>query len=106
MNTKMSLITILIAAVITFTLRAFPFLVFRGERKIPEKLQRLGKLLPSAIMAILIIYCLKGVGTSFQTDGIFQLLSVGVVALTYKWKHQTLFSIFLGTACYMILIRI
>ena len=106
MNVKMILIAILISAGITFGLRALPFVIFRGERNIPEKMRKLGDILPSAIMAILIVYCLKSVNTAFWTDGIFQLIAVFVVFVTYKWKHNTLLSILLGTVCYMLLIRI
>ena len=50
------LAAILISAVITFALRALPFILFKDNRMLPGWLQRLGKLLPSAIMAVLIAY--------------------------------------------------
>lgn len=71
-------ITILISAAITFLIRALPFIFFNGSRQMPEKVRKLGEVLPSAIMA---------------------------VAITYKWKHNTLISILIGTLCYMLLIR-
>ena len=60
--------------------------------------------LPSAIMAVLIVYCLKDAGTDLRGVALPQFLAVGVVAVTYKWKHQTLFSIAAGTLVYMILL--
>lgn len=105
MNTEMSLLAIFIAALITFGLRAFPFLLFRGEKVLPEKIQRLGEILPSAIMAILVVYCLKDVGDAFMADGIWKLLAVLIVAGSYKWKHNTLLSILLGTVSYMVLLK-
>lgn len=95
---------ILISAGITFFLRALPFLMFKGKKQLPEKVTRLGKILPSAIMAVLIVYCLKDVRTDFAGSGRFQLIAVAVVALSYKWKHNTFISIIAGTACYMILL--
>jgi branched-subunit amino acid transport protein AzlD len=95
---------ILLAAAITFTLRALPFLLFHGERKMPQKLVELGKILPSAIMAVLIVYCLKDAGSDWTGIGIPKLISVAVVAVSYKWKHNTLLSILAGTVCYMILL--
>ncbi len=97
---------ILISAIITFTLRALPFIVFNDKRKMPEKMIYLGKILPLSIMAVLVIYCLKDVGDDFMGNGIFKIISVLVVAVTYKMKHSTLISILCGTICYMCLIRL
>lgn len=69
----------------------------------PEKLIYLGKILPSAIMAVLIVYCLKDANRDVQGVGIVQFVAVIVVAVSYKWKHNTLMSIALGTACNMLL---
>ena len=97
---------IALSGAITFSLRAFPFLIFGGERKMPERLVYLGNILPSAIMAVLIVYCLKDVAGDFWTKGVPQLAAVLVVAVSYKWKHNTFISIILGTACNMVLMHI
>ncbi|MDO4500831.1 MAG: AzlD domain-containing protein [Erysipelotrichaceae bacterium] len=94
---------ILVSALITFGLRALPFLIFKDGKKMPDKLMYLGKILPSAIMAVLIVYCLKGVITSFNYS---ELLAAIVVFITYKWKHNTMLSILLGTLCNMLLIHL
>lgn len=60
MNTKYILIGIAVSAVVTFALRALPFVIFNGKRQMPEMLVKLGKVLPATIMAVLIVYCLKG----------------------------------------------
>ena len=106
MSTSMVFVAIFISAIITFFLRALPFLVFRGEKKMPDKLVYLGKILPSAIMAVLIVYCLKDMAGDWTGIGIPKLISVGIVAVSYIWKHNTLFSILAGTACYMILLAL
>jgi branched-subunit amino acid transport protein AzlD len=106
MSTGRICIAILISAAITFLLRALPFLYFRGNKKMPEKLVYLGNILPSAIMAVLIVYCLKDIGSNWVGIGIPRLIAVGIVALSYKWKHNTLLSILGGTASYMILLHI
>ncbi|MDE5798258.1 MAG: AzlD domain-containing protein, partial [Treponemataceae bacterium] len=49
--------TVLTAAVI-FLLRAFPFLLF-SKKDPPPFLRFIEKYIPSMIMAILIVYCLK-----------------------------------------------
>lgn len=97
---------IVLCAGITYGLRALPFLVFRNGKEMPEWLIRLGNMLPSAIMAVLVVYCLKEVPGDFMGSGIRQLAAVVVVALSYWWKHNTFVSIVLGTGCYMLLLRI
>lgn len=99
------LLAILLAAVITFTLRALPFLIFYGERKMPEFLVKLGAVLPAAIMAVLIVYCLKDIAVDWRANALSKILAVLTVGISYKWKHNTLISIAAGTAVYMILIR-
>ena len=116
MSTPMLAAAIVLSAAITFGLRALPFLIFSGERKMPDWLQKLGEMLPSAIMAVLIIYCLKDVPASstyglpdapsdFAGTGIQKLLAVLVVAVSYHFKRSTFLSIFLGTAVYMLLLQ-
>ena len=99
MKIEFFFLVVVVSAGITFFLRALPFLAFRGERKMPEKL-------PSAIMAVLIVYCLKETGSDFSHTGIANFLAVAVVAVSYKWKHNTFLSILLGTAVNMILIQV
>lgn len=97
---------ILISAVCNYGLRGLPFVLFSGERKMPQWLMRLGVLLPSAIMAVLIVYAVKdGVG-NIMGALVPKLSGILVVGLTYKWKHNTIASIIAGTAVYMILIRV
>jgi branched-subunit amino acid transport protein AzlD len=106
MSTGRIIAIILLSAAITFSLRALPFFLFRGEKNMPPRLAQLGKVLPSAIMAVLIVYCLKDTFSSFHETGIAKLISVAVVAISYKWKHNTLLGILAGTVCYMVLLQI
>ena len=102
MNAEKVIFSILLSAMITFGLRAFPFLIFRNKADFPSVIKRLGEALPPAIMAILIVYCLKDVGENFMGDGIWQLAAVVIVAASYKWRHNTLLSILVGTVSYML----
>ncbi len=106
MNTKTFFLFVIVSAVITFALRALPFIAFRGERKMPEKLNYLGKILPSAIIAVLIVYCLKDALLNFTGGGFVQFIAVAVVAVSYKLRHNTFLSIALGTVCNILLMRI
>ena len=64
-----------VSALITFGLRALPFLAFSGSRKMPASLERLGQALPSAIMAVLIIYCMKDIPTGGISAAVPKLLA-------------------------------
>ena len=100
------ILAICVSALITFGLRAFPFLLLGKERTMPPKLTYLGKILPSAIMAVLVVYCLKDVVVDLSGCGVSELVAAAVVVITYKWKHNTLLSILLGTICNMLLLNI
>ena len=91
---------IILSALITFLLRAFPFLLFK-EKELPKWLEKLEKHLPMTIMAVLIVYCLKDLKTQLTT-----LLACLTVVFTYKWKKNTFLSIILSTLVYMIFIRL
>ncbi len=66
----------------------------------------LGAYLPPAIMAILVIYCLKD--SSFASLGgwLPQAVGVALTAALHLWRRNTLLSIGVGTAVYMLLLRL
>lgn len=97
---------ILVSAVCTLTLRVLPFVLFRKDKAMPDWLSRLGEALPSAIMAVLVVYCLKDIPAQPIKTGVPQLLGVAIVALTYRWKRNMLLSIALGTVGYMLLMHL
>lgn len=97
---------VLVSAACTLFMRALPFLFFQGNKPLPAWLERLGKVLPSAIMAVLVVYCLKGAVLAPRENALPQVLGVVVVALSYRWKHNTLLSILLGTVAVMITMRL
>lgn len=106
MTTSYFLTAVAISAVITFGLRALLFLAFSGSRKMPASLERLGQALPSAIMAVLIVYCMKDIPSGGISAAVPKLLAAAVVFITYNWKHQTLIFILLGTISYMMLLHL
>ena len=60
-HTVYAFLVILVIALVTALLRFLPFLVFNGKRSIPKVIQYLGSVLPYAVMAMLVVYCLKEV---------------------------------------------
>ena len=99
---------LLVAVVVLGTVltRALPFLLFgRGARPAPA-VRALGQALPPAVIAVLVVYCLRG--TEFTRVGAFlpQLAALACVALLHLWKRNNLLSIGGGTLVYMLLLRI
>ena len=78
-------------------------LLFRG--KTPKIIEKLGRLLPYAIMGILVVYCLKDTNFTQISGFLPALISCIVVGLLYVWKRNTLLSIIVGTICYMVLVQ-
>lgn len=97
---------LLTIALVTALLRFLPFLIFGGKRQVPAYIAYLGRTLPYAIMAMLVIYCLKDISLTKAPYGVPEVLSAALVVFLHLWKRNTLLSIIGGTACYMILIRI
>lgn len=97
---------IAVAAIVTLIIRAVPFVAFGGKREVPATVTYLGKVLPPAIMVILVIYCVKSIHLFTGNHGIPELVSIAVVALLHVWKKNTLLSIAVGTVLYMILVQV
>ncbi len=94
-----------VAALVTTGLRFLPFLIFRENRKTPPIIEYLGKVLPFAIMGMLVIYCLKDVSLVSPGGWLPQLIGCAIVAGLHLWKRNTLLSIGAGTVCYMLLVQ-
>ncbi len=103
---RYSAIAVAVIALVTIALRFAPFLIFNGKRKTPEIITYLGRVLPYAIMGMLVVFCLKGVAPLSYPYGLPELISCTVVVVLHVWKRNTLLSIIGGTACYMILIQL
>ena len=98
-----SFILVLIMAVVTTLLRFLPFLLFTENT--PKPVSYLGEVLPYAIIAMLVVYCLRGTQFLRGNHGIPEIISVILVVVLHKWKHNVLLSILCGTICYMLLVQ-
>lgn len=106
MTTLQLFASVFIVALGTVLVRALPFLLFPEGKKVPAFVLWLGQMLPGAVMAMLVVYCLKDI-TFVQTPwGIPALAGVAATAAVHIWKRKTILSVCTGTALYMILIRI
>ena len=104
-NTMYPIAVIGVITVVTWALRAFPFLLF-GNRPLPKVIRYLGKALPPAIMTVLVIYCLRDTSFSQSPFGIPELAACALVVILQVARKNMYLSIIAGTVCYMILIRV
>lgn len=88
----------------TMVTRFLPFLIFPEGKEPPEFIQYLGKVLPYAVIGLLVIYCLKDVPGS-GTYGIPEFLAIVFIVLLHRWKKSILLSIGGGTVFYMLLVQ-
>ena len=100
-----SVVIIALVAITTFITRAIPFLLFSDNKKIPKAVQYLGKVLPPAVIGMLVVYCLKNVTLAEFSFGLPELIASVVVVALHIWKRNNLLSIGTGTILYMILIQ-
>lgn len=99
-------ITILLITLGTMLTRFLPFLLFPSKEKTPTFIQFLGEVLPYAVMAMLVVYCLKNISFAAPASFLPELLSIVLIVFLHHWKHNTLLSIAGGTLCYMFLIQV
>lgn len=97
---------VIVATLVTMATRFLPFLVFGNSRKTPKIITYLGKVLPYAIMGMLVVYCLKDVSFLSYPYGIPELLGCVLVALLHLWKRNSLLSIGVGTVFYMVMVQV
>ena len=94
-----------VIALVTIALRFLPFLIFGGKRQTPAFISYLGKVLPFAIMGMLVVYCLRHISFAAFPFGIPALLGCAAVVLLHLLMRNTLLSIAGGTVFYMILVQ-
>ena len=94
-SVERSLLIIVVCGLVVFTTRAIPFVLFSGKKEIPEIVKYLGKVLPPAVVGMLVIYCLKAVNVVKFPFGLPE----------FVWKRNNLLSIGVGTVLYMVLIQ-
>lgn len=70
-----------------------------------SKINYLGKVLPYAIMGMLVVYCLKGVSFVKAPYGAPEGIASAVVVGLQVWKRNTFLSIIAGTVCYMVFVQ-
>ena len=92
-----------VMALVTILLRFLPFLIFRKQT--PAYITYLGRVLPPAIIGMLVVYCLKDITLTAHPHGLPELIAAVCVVGLQVWRRNALISILSGTVVYMLLIQ-
>lgn len=90
---------VLVAAAVTVTLRASPFVAVHALRSSPL-VDYLGRHLPTGVMVVLVIYLLRDVPVARPLVDLRELAAIGVTVAVQLWRRQPLTSMAAGTAVY------
>ena len=105
MTLTQSILTVFMVVLGTVTTRFLPFILFPASKTPPRFIQYLGKVLPSAVIGLLVVYCLKDVPFIAGSHGLPELIAILCIVLLYIWKKNMLLCIGLGTVIYMALVQ-
>ena len=100
-----ALIVMLVMGGCVLLTRILPVIIFGRSERVPEFILYLGKVIPYTAMGLLIVYCLRDVSILGGTHGVPELIAMAVVVASYLWKRNTIVSVVLGTAMYMVLLQ-
>ena len=106
MNNAHSILLVVVISLVTMILRFLPLWIFGNGKQTPQLVQYLGKVLPYAIMGMLVVFCLKGVSLIRAPFGLPELIASAVVVGLHVWKRNTPVSIVGGTVVYMLLVQL
>lgn len=98
-------LAILIMAAVVIALRLSPLVLFRNG-KMPKWLDYLGRVLPYAMIPILLMYCVKDTDWHFSGSLVPMILGITATALIHIWKKNTIVSLVTGMVVYMVLLRV
>ncbi len=101
-----SIITIFFVVLGTMVTRFLPFLLFPDSKTPPDTIQFLGKVLPYAVMGLLVVFSLKDVSVTTGSHGIPEAISILFIIIIHSLKRNTLISIAGGTILYMFLVQV
>lgn len=105
MTTSQQIMTIGAVIAATMLTRFLPFLLFPANKTTPEQVKYLGRVLPPAIFALLVVYCLRDVNFFTGNHAVPELIAIVFIAFLHFWQRQMLLSIAGGTILYMFLVQ-
>lgn len=104
MNDAHAAALVIAMAATTCLLRFLPFAVFR--KRVPGYVLYLGRVLPAAIIGMLVVYCLKDTNLATAPHGLPELIAAAATVALQCWRRNSIASILGGTVVYMALVRV
>lgn len=98
-------LVIFVCAVCTMLTRAIPFIVFRDADKVPKIVLYLGKVLPPAVIATLVVFALRNTDFLGAGHGIYELVGVAAAFILHWCFKNSFVSIGVSTVLYMALLH-
>jgi branched-subunit amino acid transport protein AzlD len=106
MSSFQAAVTICIIALATLLLRAAPFVLFPKAQKAPPFIRYLGRVLPHAVMGMLVVYCFKAVNFTRPPYGLPEILAALAAVVLHLIKRSVILSIAASTILYMVLLNV
>ncbi|WP_414048986.1 branched-chain amino acid transporter permease [Macrococcus animalis] len=106
MTLGQQLIIIFCVALATMITRYLPFMIFKDDKPLPEIIEYMGRVLPPAVFALLVVYALKDIKWLIPSANIPAVLAITLIIVLHAWKRNMLLSISIGTIYYMIVLRL
>jgi branched-subunit amino acid transport protein AzlD len=85
--------------------RFLPFILFPENKELPKSITYLGRVLPPAILALLVVACFKNTSIASFPFGLPEVIAIVTVCILHFWRKNALLSIFGGTSIYMFLVQ-
>ncbi len=104
MSLTEQILTVAAAVLATMLTRFLPFIIFGVTPETPKFVQYLGKVLPCAIFALLVVYCVRNVDVFSNSHGLPEFSIIATISI-HLILRQFLISMAFGTAVYMLLIQ-
>ena len=105
MSTIQRIIIIVVVAIATMITRFLPFIAFPANKETPKYIKYLGKVLPAAVLGLLVVYSLKDVSVFNDNHAIPEAICIAVTVFLHFWKRQMILSISAGMILYMVLVQ-
>lgn len=99
------IITVAAAVLGTMLTRFLPFILFPANKPTPPVVLYLGKMLPAAVMALLVVFSFKDVEFLSGYHGAPELLATALIIVMQVYLKNVLLTIASGTIFYMFLVQ-
>ncbi|MFE1794920.1 branched-chain amino acid transporter permease [Streptomyces sp. NPDC059517] len=100
-DTEYAVAAVLVAAAVTWALRALPFAALAPLRA-SGTVQYLSSRMPAGVMIILVVYCLPDLSVA-EARTVAPLAALAVTIGLHLWRRNALLSILGGTAVHVLL---